>query len=337
MRGVESEKGWEPGCPVLCVLKGAAGNEPAELRVDFLKRWMYGGHRMSARDNDPPTMNVSLWRGVLRAGLLAVVLLAAGCATYGPERPGEKIHRDVVFATPGGHKLRMDLYVPRTGRPAPVVLWFFGGCWRFGSKGYHVNVRDLTSCGIAVASVEYRTSNRALYPAQLEDCQAAAQWLRDHGAEYGIDATRMGASGESSGGQLAAMLAAKEGKKRIRAVCMLYAPTDMVDLAVMHATSSGRLSLVDKLFGGPIKEKLDLATEASPVNHIGAHMPPFLIIHGEYDGVVPLYQSERMHLGLVNAGVESAFLVVPEKHHWFRLEGGEFAEVSVFFQRHLKR
>ncbi|WP_395747423.1 alpha/beta hydrolase fold domain-containing protein [Prosthecobacter sp.] len=267
---------------------------------------------------------------------VCAALLAAGCATYGPERPGEKIYRDVVFAAPGGHKLRMDIYVPRQSKPAPVVLWFFGGGWSFGSKGYHVNVRDLTTAGIAVASVQYRMSHTAVYPAQLEDCRAAAQWLRDNGARYGIDSTRMGASGESSGGQLAAMLAAAEGKSRIRAVCALYAPTDMVELAQLYS-KPGRLSLVDKFLGGPADQKLDVAVNASPLNYISRALPPFLIIHGEFDGVVPLEQSERLFLALTDVGVETQFIVVPGKRHWFRLDNTQFAEVSRFFQVNLKR
>lgn len=265
---------------------------------------------------------------------LVTVLFLAGCSTYGPARPGEKIYRDVQFAAPGGHKLRMDLYVPKTAKPAPVVLWIFGGGWRFGSKGYHVNVRDLTSVGIAVASIQYRLSQDAVYPAQLEDCQAAAQWLRANGSRYGIDASRMGASGESAGGQLAAMLAATEGKSRIRAVCALYPPTDIVDLALLYA-KPGKLSLIDKLLGGPIEEKLNLAADASPIDHVSPSLPPFIIIHGERDRVVPLQQSERLFFALADAGVETQFIVVPHKGHWFRLDNDLFAEVSVFFQRHL--
>ncbi len=277
---------------------------------------------------------ISAWAG--RLGCVATLLLTAGCSTYGPERPGEKVYRDVVFAAPGGHKLRMDLYVPKTAKPAPVVLWMFGGGWRFGSKGYHVNVRDLTSAGIAVASIQYRLSSTAVYPAQLEDCRAAAQWLRVNGARYGIDATRMGASGESSGGQLAAMLAATEGKSRIRAVCALYAPTDIVEMGHKYA-KPGRLSLIDRFLGGPIDQKLALAEEASPLNYINRSLPPFLIIHGEFDGVVPLEQSERFFLALGDVGVETEFMVVYGKHHWFRLDDSLFPTVSRFFQTHLKK
>jgi acetyl esterase/lipase len=269
--------------------------------------------------------------------LSAMLLLVVGCSTYGPERPGEKIYRDVLFAAPGGHKLRMDLYVPKTAKPAPVVLWIFGGCWRFGSKGYHVNVRDLTSAGIAVASIQYRMSNTAVYPAQLEDCRAAAEWLRANGARYGIDAKRMGASGESSGGQLAALLGATEGKSRIRAVCALYPVTDLIELGRLYPKRSMGHSLIEKLLGGHMEQKLELAAEASPINHVNPALPPFLIIHGDRDRVIPPEHSEWFFEALAQAGVETQFIMVPDKGHWFRLDDAQFAEVSRFFQVHLAR
>ncbi len=268
---------------------------------------------------------------------LVTTLLLAGCSTYGPERPGEKIYRDVLFAAPGGHKLRMDLYVPRTAKPAPVVLWIFGGCWRYGSKGYHVNVRDLTTAGIAVASIEYRMSSEAVYPAQLEDCHAAAQWLRDNGARYGIDASRMGASGESSGGQLAAMLGITEGKSRIRAVCALYPVTDLIELGRIYEKRKVGLRLIEKLLGGPVEQHLQLAGDASPVFHLKPSLPPFLILHGQHDKVIPVEHSEGFFRALEAARIESQLIVVPDKGHWFRLNNEQFAEVSRFFQVHLAR
>lgn len=269
--------------------------------------------------------------------LLIAMLLVAGCSTYRPERPGEKIYRDVLFASPGGHKLRMDLYVPKTAKPAPVVLWIFGGCWRFGSKGYHVNVRDLTSAGIAVASIQYRMSNTAVYPAQLEDCRAAAQWLRDNGARYGIDAKRMGASGESSGGQLAAVLGATEGKSRIQAVCALYPVTDLIELGSLYEKRSMGLTLIEKLLGGHMEQKLELAAEASPINYVNPTLPPFLIIHGDRDRIIPPEHSEWFFEALAEAGVEAQFIVASDKGHWFRLDNEQFAEVARFFHSHLAR
>lgn len=268
---------------------------------------------------------------------LCAVLLLASCSTYRPSRPGEKVYRDVVFATPGGHELRMDLYVPQTAKPAPVVLWMFGGCWRFGSKGYHVIMRDLTSAGIAVASIQYRMSNCAVYPAQLDDCRAAAQWLRDNGTRYGIDAKRMGASGESSGGQLAALLAATEGKSRIQAVCTMYPVTDLIELGSLYEKRSVGRNLIEKLLGGSIEKKIDLAADASPVYHISRSLPPFLIIHGQRDRIIPVEHSEWFFRTLEEAGVEAQLIVVPDKGHWFRLNNEQFAEVSRFFQVHLAK
>jgi len=270
---------------------------------------------------------------ISRLCCLLIIFLMAGCSTYGPVRPDEKIYRNLLFASPGGHDLHMDLYVPKTAQPAPVVLWMFGGGWMIGSKGYHVNVRDLTSVGIAVASIQYRMSSTAVYPAQLEDCRAAAQWLRLNGARYGLDAQRMGASGESSGGQLAALLAASEGKSRIRAVCALYSPTDLVELGWLY--KKRKINLIEKLLGGRMEQKSALAADASPLKYATAAMPPFIIIHGERDGIVPLEQSERLFLALSDAGVETQLMVVPDKGHWFRLRDSEFADVSIFFQRHL--
>jgi len=267
---------------------------------------------------------------------LIATLLVAGCSTYGPARPGEKVYRDVLFAAPGGHKLYMDLYVPKTAKPAPVVVWMFGGCWMFGSKGYHVNVRDLTSTGIAVASIQYRMSRHAVYPAQLEDCRAAVKWLHDNGAQYGIDPSRMGASGESSGGQLAALLGATEGKSRIRAVCALYPATDLIDLGCAYA-KPGRLNCIEKLLGGPIEKKLALAAEASPIDRVSPKLPPFLIIHGEGDRAIPVQQSEKFFEALQDAGVPSQLIEVRDKRHWFRLDNEQFAEVSKFFQRFLAK
>src|SRR3954447_24044490 len=119
--------------------------------------------------------------------LIGVVLHLASCAAPAPRArdAGEKVHTDLVFASPQGHELHMDLYVPKAEKPVPVVVWIFGGSWKFGNNRYHVNVRDLTKWGIAVASIQYRLSGTAIYPAQLEDCRSAVQWLRANGARYG--------------------------------------------------------------------------------------------------------------------------------------------------------
>jgi acetyl esterase/lipase len=280
------------------------------------------------------TLSVSSYR-VGGLAWLAIVLWVVGCAAHAPPRAGEKIDRDVLFAAPGGHELRMDLYVPQTARPAPVVLWIFGGGWRIGSKGYHVNVRDLTRSGIAVAAIQYRMSDTAVYPAQLDDCRAAVQWLRVNGSRHGLDPQRIGASGESAGGHLAALLGMVEGKASIRAVCALYPPTDLITLGTTHGKPRQKNS-VEKLLGGPIQQRLTLAAEASPINHVSASSPPFLLIHGANDGIVPLEQSQALLYELEQAKVEARLIVVPGKRHWFRLDKQQAAEVARFFQTHFE-
>jgi len=265
--------------------------------------------------------------------LFLASLLAVGCAAYGPRHPGERIVRNLEFAAPEGKPLRMDLYLPRTPKPAPVVLWIYGGSWKFGSKGFHLNVRDLTQSGIAVAAIEYRMSSEAKYPAQLEDCQAAVAWLRAHGSQHGIDPTRIGASGESAGGHLAALLGTVEGKASIRAVCALYPPTDLVTLGRKYS-QPGHESDIEALLGGPIEQKLPLARSASPVEHVTPASPPFLLIHGAKDTLVPLAQSQELDRRLRQSGVESRLLVVAGEGHWFTLTKRQLDEVATFFSRH---
>ena len=275
------------------------------------------------------------WRDghLCRLFLLSITLIVVGCAAYAPPLMGEKIYRDVLFASPQGHDLRMDLYIPLTDKPAPVVLWIFGGSWKFGSKGYHGNVRNLTRSGIAIASIQYRLSDTAPYPAQLEDCRTAAQWLRTNGFRFGLDPQRIGVSGESAGGHLAALLGTVEGVSRIRAVFAQYPPTDLVAMGRQYARP-GHPSDIEKLLGGPIESKLALAAEASPVNHVCSSSPPFLIIHGARDKLVPLEQSQTLQRKLAQAHVESRLIVVPDKGHWFALDEKQMAEVASFFQSH---
>lgn len=259
----------------------------------------------------------------------------AGCAAYGPAHHGEKIHRNVVFASPGGRDLHLDLYVPASPKPAPVAVWIFGGSWMFGSKGYHVNVRDLTQHGIAVASIQYRLSGEAIYPAQLEDCQAALHWLQKNGPRYGLDPRRIALTGESAGGHLAALLGTVEGRSQVRAVFAMYPPTDIVKIGRQYA-SPERPSAMERLLGGPIETKLPAARAASPVNHVSSKSPPFLFVHGDKDTLVSIEHSRDLHQRLRHAGVESHLIVVPGKEHWFQLTPEQLATVAKFLNAHLR-
>ena len=265
---------------------------------------------------------------------LLFALASAGCAAYGPPRHGETIHRDVVYAQRGDRALHVDLYVPPAPRPAPVVVWFHGGSWEFGSKGFHLHLRELTRDGFAVVSVQYRVISQAPWPAALDDCGESLRWLRANGSKFGIDPQRIVLAGESAGGQLAALVGMREGRSRIKAVCALYPPTDMVALGRRYAKFK-RASILTQMFDGDIEQRLDVAREASPLAHVSAHSPPFLLWHGRRDFIVPPQQSVAFDCALREAGVESRLVILGGKTHAFGLNRAQLDEVATFFHRHL--
>jgi len=272
-------------------------------------------------------------RWPLLAGL--AVGLLSGCAAYGPPRAGETIHRDAVYAERDGRKLHLDLYVPAHQKPVPVIVWIHGGGWKYGHKGYNLQVRRLASEGFAVASVEYRLlSPSARWPAQLDDCQDALSWLRKNGAQYGIDARRMGLAGESAGGHLVALLGLQEKQPKIRAVCALYPPTDLVAMGERYA-SYRRLSIFSQMFGGEISDRRQAARAASPIEYVTHRAPPFLLYHGGRDWLVPPAQSEALLDRLRAAGVESELIILPQRGHAFPLDAAQLRHVADFFRRHL--
>ena len=113
--------------------------------------------------------------------------------------------RDLTYAVQDDKPLTLDLYLPPGTGPHPLVVWVHGGAWYEGSKE-HCPAVPLTGRGYAVASINYRLSREALFPAQIHDCKGAIRWLRAHAIGYGLDAGRIGAWGESAGGHLVALL-----------------------------------------------------------------------------------------------------------------------------------
>jgi acetyl esterase/lipase len=119
---------------------------------------------------------------------------------------GVEAARDIEYARPDGTPLLLDLYVPKDARnPLPLVVWIHGGAWRAGSKDRCPAIR-VTKRGYVVASVNYRLSQQAIFPAQIEDCKAAIRWLRANAAKYHVDSERIGVWGSSAGGHLVALL-----------------------------------------------------------------------------------------------------------------------------------
>lgn len=249
--------------------------------------------------------------------------------------------RNIVYSEVGQHKLLLDLYLPETAAPTsgyPLVVSIHGGAWETGDRHGDFIFRELTQSGYALASIDYRLSSEAKYPAQLEDARAAVRWLLENSASWHLDTNRFFAAGFSAGGHLALMLglAQKPGDRTIKAVCALYPPTDLTSILPERMRSESNNPVAD-LLGGPLTEKLDLAREASPITYVQKDSVPVLIYHGDADNVVPLAQSEALSRALKATGAKCTLMVYPHTGHGFWLQDSDLERVAKFFETSVKK
>jgi len=218
-----------------------------------------------------------------------------------PEIPeGIDGHRDLVYREVDSIPMKLDIYQPgELKTPAPLLVFIHGGGWSKGDKAdYLPYLVDYAEKGYVTASISYRLSGIATYPAALEDVVSALHWLRSIAADHMIDPDRMALIGGSAGGHLA-MLAAYAGQPipGIRAVVNIYGP---VDLTTPYARNRHEcLSFLGKSY----QESPGLYMAASPATHISSDDPPTLIFHGTLDSLVPVSQSDSLHNWLTEAGV----------------------------------
>lgn len=260
--------------------------------------------------------------------------------------------RDLVYARTPQKDLALDLYLPDQASKPPLVVWIHGGAWRAGSRA-KPQALYVTSRGYAVASISYRLSQEAIFPAQIHDCKAAIRWLRANAVKYGYDATRIGVWGPSAGGHLVALLGTSGGVKElegdlgnadessaVQAVVDFFGPTDMLQMSKPpgQAHHDAPDSPESQLIGGPIQQNKDKAARADPITYITPNDPPFLIIHGDRDATVPMNQSELLEAALKKARVPVTFRVLPGAGHG----GPAFNapdvrdQVAAFFDKHLR-
>jgi acetyl esterase/lipase len=261
------------------------------------------------------------------------------------------VYHNLEYARTDEKPLLLDLYVPQSPpAPLPLVVFVHGGGWSSGSKDYPPT-EPLTAHGLAVASISYRFSQEAIFPAPIHDCKGAVRWLRAHAAQYRLDPDRFGAWGTSAGGHLVALLGTSgevadlEGtvgghldqSSRVQAVCDYFGPTDF--LAEIGQPSDIDRSRADapeaRLVGGLLVDHVEEARRANPITYVTADDPPFRIVHGDSDRSVPLNQSQLLHEALLAAGVPSTLHVIEGAGHGFPdPEIGE--ETAEFFAKWLR-
>lgn len=223
--------------------------------------------------------------------------------------------------------LKLDLIYPE--EPEKVyscIVWICGGAWLTMDKSAHLPyLAELARSGFVVASVEYRTSNEAIYPAQIVDVKAAIRYLRAHSERYRINPERFGVMGESAGGYLAAMAALAddpafdegdylEYSSKVQAACPWYPPTDVTGFPYPSPleSASSRESL---MLGMNVMLHQEEALKACPVSYVSKDAPPFMIIHGMNDHTVPFSQGEILHDKLEAAGCDVKLIAIEDADH----------------------
>ena len=233
-------------------------------------------------------------------------------------------HKDIVYATVGGKELKLDLYIPTKSVTTGLLVFVHGGAWRGGSKDGVPKI--FPDNGIPTASVEFRQSTEAKFPAQIHDIKAAIRFLRAKATTYGYNAQKIVIMGSSSGGHLAALTGVTNGNSElegkvgdnlqqsssVQAIVDYYGATNLTTI-LSQSTPFGlnvRKPALELLLGAEPEKNAELARLASPVYHVDANDPPLLIFHGEQDPQMPISQSLELEGAYKKLNLDVHFDVV---------------------------
>lgn len=276
-------------------------------------------------------------------------------------KPGILLERDISYIPNGDDAQRLDLYLPKTASemPLPLVVHIHGGGWQGGSK-FPCPVAGMAAKGYVVASIEYRFSQKARFPAQIQDCQAAIRWLRANAKTYNIDPEHVGVVGGSAGGHLSALVATAGGKDafpkigghddqsdRVQCVVDIYGPTNFATVMEQAENDKNVRNIFkfntpsdpySSLIGVALNEDKARTDAVSPVTYVSEDNPPTLILHGTHDTLVPYAQSEELAAALKAKGVPVWLQTLPGSGHG----GGGFGKPQLhelmqnFFDKYLQ-
>ncbi len=298
------------------------------------------------------TLPTRAHRPAVRWTVVLTLVLASSVAAQAPGgQPGR--FTAIPFAEVEGRELLLDLYLPAlTDRP-PLVVYVHGGAWRSGSRS-RMPLSRLVDHGFAVASVDYRLSPEAKFPAQIHDIKAAIRFLRANETMYGYSANRIAIVGSSAGGHLAALVGVTnrhpqlEGNvgnhlgesSDVQAVVSYYGASNLLTI-LMQSTPKGldvRVPALKLLLGGLPENHEEAARLASPVHHVDVSDPPMYLLHGDQDAQMPINQAHELHGAYQSKGLPVHFAVLHGAGH-----GGESfhdaarsRSVSEFLSEHVR-
>ncbi|MBN8418355.1 MAG: alpha/beta hydrolase [Verrucomicrobia bacterium] len=236
---------------------------------------------------------------------------------------------DIEFAKVGETSLKLDLHRP-PGESPPLIVYVHGGGWRAGSKE-DVPIADLYDKGFAIASVDYRLSTQAVFPAQVHDIKAAIRFLRANAGLFHINASKIAIIGSSAGGHLAALVGVSNGNPELEGkvgehldqssdvqVIVSYYGASNLETILSQSTPKGRdfrIPALKLLLGDTPDKKQELAKLASPVTHLDKHDPPLLLIHGDADPQMPPQQSQELAQAYESLGLPVTLILLPGSLH----------------------
>jgi acetyl esterase/lipase len=283
---------------------------------------------------------------------LALVALPALSFAQNPKVPaGVVFEPDIACGTGGDVKLALDLARPeKLDKPAPCIVFIHGGGWRGGNRKVHdQHICDFAAKGYVVATVQYRLSDKAIWPAQIEDVKCAIRYLRANADKHQLNPNKIGAVGFSAGAHLAMLLGTMDAKdglegngghadqsSKVNAVVAFFGPTDLS--AEFPSKPLDVPTLIDQLLGGKPADKPDAAKAASPITYVDKGDAPTLIYHGSKDQLVPHTQAYAMADAMSKAGMPGRVeILVGADHGWQPPELTRTVEGTLaFFAEHLK-
>ena len=262
-----------------------------------------------------------------------------------------KVIKDIEFAKVGGQSLKLDLYLPAKPKNAALVIWIHGGGWRNGTKE-KCFITWLPEHGYAMASISYRLSNIAKFPAQLHDCKGAVRWLRAHAKQYGFNPDKFYVAGASAGGHLTALMATTSGHEKlegttggnlkqssaVQGAIDYYGATDFILRSkTQPSRANEKGSVVYDLLGGGAHEKIKAAKLASACYHISKDDVPLLIFHGTMDKTVLIDQSQAIEKKYKKVGLSVEFHTIEDAGHGGNVfySGENAKRLLKFLEKHL--